>query len=333
MSGSRTGIKGLNMKLRQTAAGLIPIMLLAPGLAALDLTQAVVVTPDSLDGPERKAVQSLVEEIEKRTAVRLPVEQAWPSADAPAIAVGPLAKAREFAGEFAVGLDSADKPGPEGYVIRTGDNAVVIGGADPRGVLFGVGHLLRKLEMRPASVRLPDPLDLSTTPETGLRGHQLGYRPKTNSYDAWTVGMWEQYIRELALFGANAIEIIPPRSDDDADSPHFPLPQIDMMARAVAHRRRVRPGYLDLVPRSGRELRRPRTNRVRARGMGNGLRAPAAHRLHLRPRRRPGATPGRFIFSLCWSGRRRCSRSITRTLKCGCLRKASTPNGWKSSTT
>ena len=179
------------MKLPQTAAGLIPLILLAPPpAAALDLTQAVVVAPAPLDGPENKAVQSLVEEIEKRTAVRLPVEREWPSAGAPVIAAGHLARAREFAGEFASALDSAEKPGPEGYVIRTEGNAVVIGGADPRGVLFGVGHLLRKLEMRPASIRLPHPLNLSTTPETGLRGHQRGYRPKTNSYDAWTAAMW-----------------------------------------------------------------------------------------------------------------------------------------------
>ena len=218
------------MKIRQIAAQSIPAILFALPLAALDLTQAVVVAPAALDGAANKAVRSLVEEVEKRTAVRLPVGQSWPSDGAPAIAVGPLAKAREFAGEFARDLASADKPGAEGYVMRTADNAVVIGGADPRGVLFGVGHLLRKLEMRAGVIRLPHPLNLSTTPETGLRGHQLGYRPKTNSYDAWTAATWEQYIRELALFGANAIEIIPPRSDDDADSPHFPLPQIDMMA-------------------------------------------------------------------------------------------------------
>ena len=41
--------------------------------------------------------------------------------------------------------------------------------------------------------------------------------------------MWESYIRDLAVFGANAIELIPPRSDDAADSPHFPLPPMEMM--------------------------------------------------------------------------------------------------------
>jgi hypothetical protein len=57
----------------------------------------------------------------------------------------------------------------------------------------------------------------------------LGYRPKTNSYDGWSVPLWEQYLRDLVVFGANAIELIPPRSDDAADSPLFPLPPMRMM--------------------------------------------------------------------------------------------------------
>ena len=78
-------------------------------------------------------------------------------------------------------------------------------------------------------MRLPGGLNVSTAPHYPLRGHQLGYRPKTNSYDGWTAAIWEQYFRDLAVFGANAIELIPPRSDDDADSPHFPLPPMQMM--------------------------------------------------------------------------------------------------------
>jgi len=62
-----------------------------------------------------------------------------------------------------------------------------------------------------------------------LRGHQLGYRPKVNAYDAFTVEMYDQYIRDLAIFGTNSIELIPPRSDDADESPHFPLPKIEMM--------------------------------------------------------------------------------------------------------
>src|SRR5204862_1081964 len=41
--------------------------------------------------------------------------------------------------------------------------------------------------------------------------------------------MWDQYIRDLAIFGTNTVELIPPRSDDADDSPHFPLPPMQMM--------------------------------------------------------------------------------------------------------
>ena len=62
-----------------------------------------------------------------------------------------------------------------------------------------------------------------------MRGHQLGYRPKTNAYDGWNVPTWDRYFRDLAVFGTNAIELIPPRSDDLPNSPHFPLPPMQMM--------------------------------------------------------------------------------------------------------
>src|SRR5262249_28294215 len=90
-------------------------------------------------------------------------------------------------------------------------------------------RLLRELHMTRGRISLPVPLDITTAPKYPLRGHQLGYRPKTNSYDGWNLAQWEQYIRDLAVFGTNAVELIPPRSDDDADSPHFPLPPMETM--------------------------------------------------------------------------------------------------------
>ena len=83
--------------------------------------------------------------------------------------------------------------------------------------------------MSKRQVTLPGPLEVATAPKYGLRGHQLGYRPKTNAYDGWSVPMWDQYVRDLAVFGTNAIELIPPRSDDKPDSPLFPLPPLPMM--------------------------------------------------------------------------------------------------------
>ena len=83
--------------------------------------------------------------------------------------------------------------------------------------------------MSRGSVQLDDALSIATSPKYRLRGHQLGYRPKCNSYDAWDLPDWDQYYRDLAVFGCNTVELIPPRSDDDSDSPHFHRPPMDMM--------------------------------------------------------------------------------------------------------
>ena len=77
--------------------------------------------------------------------------------------------------------------------------------------------------MQRDALEAPDALSIATAPKYALRGHQLGYRPKTNSYDAWSLPVWEQYFRDLAVFGTNAVELIPPRSDEPPQPP-FPLP-------------------------------------------------------------------------------------------------------------
>ena len=125
----------------------------------------------------------------------------------------------------------------EGYhLVSLDPGLVIVAGNDARGVLYGAGRLLRLMDYtgetapdRLGTVTVASGLDLATAPAYALRGHQLGYRPKTNAYDGWTVAMWEQYIRDLVIFGDNAIEGIPPRSDDNADSPHFSLPPQQML--------------------------------------------------------------------------------------------------------
>jgi len=200
---------------------------------ALDLTGAVIVTPSGLSGPQKKAVTMLVEEVEKRTRVQWQETNSWPTSNAPVIAVGTRSSLEYLAGPHAGELPARNVDAAEGYrvsVRRDGPNPVVyIIGNDVRGVLFGVGRLLRELHMRRRSVSVEDDLDIASAPRYALRGHQLGFRPKCNSYDAWDLPTWEQYFRDLIVFGCNAIELIPPRSDDDTYSPHFPRPPMEMM--------------------------------------------------------------------------------------------------------
>jgi hypothetical protein len=176
---------------------------------ALDLSRATVVIPADFTDPERKAVTMLVEEVDKRTGIRWPV-------------------GRPAEGVVIEVAERKNVPA-EGYRVTVYDSVVSVAGNDARGVLFGVGRLLRLLRMERGSVSIHDEWTEASAPQYPLRGHQLGYRPKTNSYDGWAVPVWEQYIRDLVVFGTNAIELIPPRSDDDADSPHFPLPPMRMM--------------------------------------------------------------------------------------------------------
>jgi hypothetical protein len=203
--------------------------------AAIDLGHAVILSPPSLSGPERKAVVMLQDEVEKRTGLRWRRVDQWPrerGKDLPVIVVG---QRRALAGlpRFEAAKLSEGPAPPEGYQIRldNGETAPTIwlAGNDPRGVLFAVGRLLRTLHMEKGRVTVPADFKVTTAPQARVRGHQLGYRPKTNSFDGWDLAQWEQYYRDLIIFGANAIELIPPRSDDAANSPHFPLPPMEMM--------------------------------------------------------------------------------------------------------
>jgi hypothetical protein len=201
---------------------------------AVDLGRAVIVYPATFSGPEKKAVQMLAEEAEKRSKVLWPTTTIWPSSNGPVIAVCTEALLPDFAPDAKEWAAFPNSPGPEGFHISVKRGAtqtvVWVVGNDARGVLFGVGKLLRQMRLQPGRASVADTLDIATAPKYPLRGHQLGYRPKCNSYDAWDLPVWEQYFRDLAVFGCNSIELIPPRSDDAATSPHFPRPPMEMIA-------------------------------------------------------------------------------------------------------
>lgn len=215
--------------------GSLLLLLLCPARAsALDLKNAVVVVSPQLSGPESKAVTMLVEEVEKRTQELWPVATTFPTSNVPVIVVADWTSLEQLNGTGLRKVSrSSESREVEGYQISVNSAgerpAVYVLGNDARGVLFGVGRLLRELHMDRHNVTWDGPGEIASSPKYRLRGHQLGYRPKCNSYDAWDLPTWEQYIRDLAVFGCNAIELIPPRSDDEPDSPHFPRPPMEMM--------------------------------------------------------------------------------------------------------
>lgn len=118
----------------------------------------------------------------------------------------PWAQARKGAG-IVFRLDRA-LPREAFHIAQDAHGTVTIAAADRLGALFGAGHLLRNLAVMDGAA---DYLGSEHTesPAMPLRGHQLGYRAHANSYDAWDVAQYDQYIRELAFFGTNMVENIP----------------------------------------------------------------------------------------------------------------------------
>jgi PKD repeat protein len=178
---------------------------------AVDLTAAtVVVNPGTLPNAEAKAAVILTEEIQTRTVLAWSTTTAMPATGA----------------VIAITSDrTASPPNPEGYTLFVEDGGgrttVWVLGNDARGAMFGVGALLRAMEWSAGSAVLPGPPNVTTAPVYPLRGHQIGYRHTNNTCDAWDKAAYEQHIRELVVFGTNAIE-----NTFSADvSPHYPPSQ------------------------------------------------------------------------------------------------------------
>lgn len=186
-----------------------------------NLLKAQIIACEPLTEKQRRFAEILCEEVEKRTGVRLPI--------APAAQPGRPAITLSVNGAGTADWADLAQPAAEGYRLGISDDGVWIDGADTRGLLYGIGKLLRVSRLKQGEFTAPDGLRLSESPRFALRGHQLGYRPKTNAYDAWTPEIYAQYIRELALFGANSIEFVPPRTDDDETGPHLKYDPLFML--------------------------------------------------------------------------------------------------------
>ncbi len=213
--GPRNKSGGNGRKEQAVFALILPLLLLglAPAVHAQDLYAATVVATPSTP-QQSAAVRLLIDEVHRRTGLQ------WR-----------LSPTRPRTGLF-IRVARAGAGGPaEGFAVRTlaDGRGLEIDGNDDRGVLYGVGYLLRKLETGPGVAALDRRIDIVTAPAQSVRGTQIGYRFKNNSYDAWTVAMLTQRIRDLAIFGANTIQVIAPNSDDEAASPLFPAPPMQTL--------------------------------------------------------------------------------------------------------
>ena len=179
----------------------------------LDLSNATILLSPNIKSPVRESAgEILTEEIAKRTSLQLKSADSWSNETVIACA---LSGDKDLYGEALPNHTGSDLPEfkKEGYrlyhEVRNSKNILWIIGADPRGILYGIGKLLATSITNDKQILLTANTDIASSPEFSLRGHQFGYRNTANSWDSWTIEQFDQHFREQILFGANSFENTP----------------------------------------------------------------------------------------------------------------------------
>lgn len=183
-----------------------------PAQEPLNLRNTVLVAP--VNGPVGQAADFLSDAVYERSGIHWYIRDFFEGATrvvvctvdtVPAgLALPPECKVPETAEGFAIGVEG---------------DVVYLVGRDARGALFAAGRLLRALTLRTGEITLPRNTQIATAPKYPMRVHQLGYRNTATSYDLWDVDTYEQYLRELAIFGCNGAELIQDDPPGAKDSP------------------------------------------------------------------------------------------------------------------
>ena len=187
----------------------------------IDITSAVILITDFDDEFDKKVRDVFRERLFAKSGVRIRDSKTHNK-----VTLCFLNENHPYSAELNELFSDIKRPGREGFRIRfvnSGDKTeIYVLGRDARGEFYGMARLLRKAETENGRVFLDEKLDgMSLTPQYPLRGHQLGYRDKNNTYSAWTIRDFEKYIEDMALFGANSIELLPPKTDDRLYSSTF----------------------------------------------------------------------------------------------------------------
>ncbi len=95
------------------------------------------------------------------------------------------------------------------YEILSNGAETVFSAKGIRGLIFAIGHFFRKCEIKENKIRPIYDITGKYAPEKQIRGHQIGYRQTSNTYDAWDVAEYRRYCLDMMFFGANTCEHIP----------------------------------------------------------------------------------------------------------------------------
>ena len=183
---------------------LLPLIAVAQG-PQIDLQKATIVAVGS-DPVVKKAAEVLSDEVARHSRIRLQIE---PTAAQMAIVLGCEEELKATDPALKARLEAIASTSAEGYKLIAEENRVVVAGHDRRGVMYGVGALLRKMDMAMGKVMLTPFAPLASSPEYAIRGHEMQSSPRAkDAREQWAIDNFEQLVRELVLYGMNAVETL-----------------------------------------------------------------------------------------------------------------------------
>ena len=121
----------------------------------------------------------------------------------------------------------------DAFSIRQTEQGAQIVGQGVRALIFGFSFFLRKCVFQNGSIQLVCTIGGDYTPDKRIRGHQLGFRAISNTYDAWTIAQYRQYYLDMMAFGSNTVEHIPALASADRSAVMRYEPD-DVMAQGAA---------------------------------------------------------------------------------------------------
>ena len=130
---------------------------------------------------------------------------------------------RELFDRNRIKYPSAGDPGPEGFLlIRSAnieDGIAIAAGVDDRGVVYGVGEILRRMDCDDSRFDFPSNLSIRTAPAFEIRGTQFDQGGKMLTLTGarrWTFEEQKRVILDYMLAGANTFNVSVGLKPDDS---------------------------------------------------------------------------------------------------------------------
>lgn len=214
------------------------ILISALATSCVDASVHHQVTLTTTDGPDSVVTNYLgllSSEISRRSAVTVSsavsggvaIDQNSGQADVPSELVIQLHTLDSLAGKPVLPglpdnqLPSESDPGPEGFLLCRTGNTINIVGVNDRGVLYGIGELLRQTTFGAKSVEMSEALNTKSAPAFEVRGMGVGQGHTITELTEsrhWTEEEWQRAVVGYALAGANTVSM---GYGVSADEPHY----------------------------------------------------------------------------------------------------------------